>query len=203
MISLIIVLITIAVSVFVFYNRIWFDKLSLRPYLMRQKWQWYRLFSHVLVHADWAHLLVNMYVLFVFGKVCEVYFAYYFPIKPHLYYLLLYLSSIVFSSIYTLIKHGKSINYSAVGASGAVMTIVFTSIFFDPWNKLWFFGIIPVPGIVFGAIYLVYSFYMGKKNIDNIGHDAHFTGAVYGLIFPIIIDFSLLNNFIHKLFFSF
>lgn len=200
MVSLIIVLITIGVSVFVFYNRIWFDKLSLRPYLMRQKGQWYRLFSHVLVHADWAHLLVNMYVLFIFGKVCEVYFAHFFPLQPHLYFLLLYLSSIVVSSIYTIIKHGKNKYYSAVGASGAVMSIVFTSIFFDPWNKLWFLGLIPVPGIVFGVLYLAYSYYMGKKNIDNIGHDAHFAGAIYGLIFPVIIDFSLLNNFIQKLF---
>jgi membrane associated rhomboid family serine protease len=79
------------------------------------------------------------------------------------------------------------------------MAVVFTTIFFDPWNKLWFFGIVPVPGIVFGIIYLAYSVYMGKKNSDNIGHDAHFTGAIFGFIYPILIDFQLFSTFLDKL----
>ena len=90
--------------------------------------------------------------------------------------------------------------YSAIGASGAVMAVVFTSIFFDPWNKLYFFGLIPIPGIVFGALYLAYSWYMSKQNKDNIGHDAHFFGAIFGLVYPVIIDPSLLHHFISKLF---
>jgi membrane associated rhomboid family serine protease len=200
MVSLIIVLLTIAVSVYVFYNRQWFDRFSLQTFKIIHTKQWYRVFSHVLVHADWSHLLVNMYVLFVFGKVCEAYFNLYFDGKSTLYFLLLYVSSVIVSSIYSIIKFKNNKYYSAVGASGAVMAVVFTSIFFDPWNKLWFFGVIPIPGIVFGALYLAYSYYMGKKNIDNIGHDAHFTGALFGMVFPILIDFSLLKVFLEKLF---
>lgn len=198
--SLIIVLITIGISVFAFYNRQWFDRLSLQPYLIYKKHQWHRLLTHAFVHADWPHLLVNMYVLFVFGNVCESYFAYYFGSKAGVYFLLLYFSSLIVSSLYTIYKFKSNKYYNAVGASGAVMAVVFTSIFFDPWNKLWFFGIIPIPGIVFGVLYLGYSYYMGKKNIDNIGHDAHFTGAVFGLVFPIFIDFTLVNVFFDKLF---
>jgi len=79
------------------------------------------------------------------------------------------------------------------------MAVVFTTIFFDPWNKLWFFGIVPIPGILFGILYLIYSLYMGRKNIDNIGHDAHFTGAIFGFLFPLIVDFRLLTIFLEKL----
>jgi membrane associated rhomboid family serine protease len=101
--------------------------------------------------------------------------------------------------LFSIFKHKNNPYYSAVGASGAVMAVVFTTIFFDPWNKLWFFGVIPIPGIVFGILYLAYSVYMGKKNADNIGHDAHFTGAIFGFIFPILINFQLVSIFLDKL----
>lgn len=197
--SLIIVLLTIAVSVYAFYNRGVTDSLSLKPHLIYRKHHYHRILSHGLVHADWSHLLVNMYVLYIFGGVCETYFAFYFGPLANLLFIVLYLLSLIISSIYSIFKQKENIYYSAVGASGAVMAVVFTSIFFDPWNKLWFFGVIPIPGILFGALYLGYSYYMSKRNADNIGHDAHFTGAVFGFIYPILIDFSLLSQFLTKL----
>ena len=197
--SLIIVLLTIAVSVYAFYNRGVIDSLSLKPHLIFRKHHYHRILSHGLVHADWSHLLINMYVLYIFGGVCETYFAFYFGPQANILFIVLYLLSLIISSIYSIFKHKENIYYSAVGASGAVMAVVFTSIFFDPWNKLWFFGVIPIPGILFGALYLAYSYYMGKKNADNIGHDAHLTGALFGFIYPIIIDFDLLSQFLTKL----
>ncbi|MDA3930084.1 MAG: rhomboid family intramembrane serine protease [Prolixibacteraceae bacterium] len=152
--SLIIVIITIAVSVFAFYNRQLIDKLSLKPNLVVHNFQIHRLFSHALVHADWSHLLINMYVLYVFGGVCEKYFGVVFGIKANLYFVQLYLLSTVLSSAYSIIKHKNNVYYSAIGASGAVMAVVFTTIFFDPWNKLWFFGVIPIPVILFGILNL-------------------------------------------------
>jgi membrane associated rhomboid family serine protease len=75
-----------------------------------------------------------------------------------------------------------------VGASGAVSAVVFTYILFDPLGKLTLFPIpIGIPSIIFGVLYLIYSAYMGKKNIDNIGHDAHFWGAVFGFVFTIAL----------------
>ncbi len=64
---------------------------------------------------------------------------------------------------------------------------------------LYLYGLLPVPGIILGAVYLIYSQYMSKRNIDNINHDAHFIGAVFGLIFPIILDYRLLGNIISEL----
>lgn len=195
----IIVLLTIGVSVYAFYNRGFASRLSLKPNLVYHRFQVHRVLTHSLVHADWAHLLVNMYVLYVFGQVCESYFASNFGDKADLYFLQLYMFSLIVSSLYSIFKYKNNVYYTALGASGAVTAVVFTTIFFDPWNKLWFFGIIPIPGIVFGVLYLGYTYYMSKKNVDNIGHDAHFTGALFGFIYPLFIDVSLIHQFIEKL----
>jgi len=197
--SLIIILITIGVSVYAFSQAKLMDQLSLKPLKIVHQKQWYRLFSHALVHADYVHLLVNMYVLWIFGSVCEQYFQFYFAVNPGLIFVLLYLLSLVFSSLYSIYRHHRDYNYTAVGASGAVMAVVFTSIFFDPWNKLYIFGVLPLPGIVFGILYLVYSVYMGRKASDNIGHDAHFFGALFGFVFPVLLKPQLWIEFIQKI----
>jgi membrane associated rhomboid family serine protease len=196
---LIIVIITSLISVFAFSNHRLAEQLNLKPVLVYHKFQLHRIITHSLIHADWIHLIVNMYVLYIFGEVCMNNFTLYFGDKSSFYFLELYLFSLIFSSIYSIFKHKNNPYYTAVGASGAVMAVVFTSIFFDPWNKLWFFGVLPVPGIVFGLLYLGYSIYMGKKNSDNIGHDAHFFGAIFGFAFPVIVNYQLLSQFIDKL----
>jgi membrane associated rhomboid family serine protease len=196
---LIIVIITSVISVYGFSNRNIIDHLSLKPNLVYHRFHIHRILTHSLVHADWVHLIVNMYVLYIFGQVCLNYFALYFGGKANFYFLQLYIFSLIVSSLYSIFKYKNNPYYSAVGASGAVMAVVFTTIFFDPWNKLWFFGIVPVPGIVFGILYLAYSVYMGKRNSDNIGHDAHFTGAIFGFIFPILINYQLISQFLDKL----
>lgn len=197
--SLIIVLITIGVSVYAFYHQQVISRLSLRSYGVIEQKEYYRILTHGLVHADWAHLLVNMYVLYMFGRLCETYFSVFFTLSSSVLFVLFYLAALVVSGLFSVYKHRRQPGYSAIGASGVVMAVVFATIFFDPWNKLWFFGVIPIPGIVFGGLYLVYSFYMDKKNTDNIGHDAHFSGAIFGLLFPIILKPSLLSHFISQL----
>ena len=161
--------------------------------------QFVRLISHGFLHADWFHLLVNMYVLYGFSEVVIYYFSLYFNGYADLRFILLFLTAIPFSAIYSVYKNKSNPHYNAVGASGAVSAVVFTSIFFDPYNMLLLFFVIPVPGTVFGVLYLIYSAYMARKQVDNIGHDAHFWGAVYGLLFPLLYDPSLIKVFIQKL----
>jgi membrane associated rhomboid family serine protease len=103
------------------------------------------------------------------------------------------------SNIWSLIKHQNDYYYNAVGASGAVSAVLFTFIFLDPWEMLYLFAIIPIPGIVFGVGYLIYSYQMGKRKSDNVAHDAHFLGAVFGFIFPIILKPDLFSRFIELL----
>jgi membrane associated rhomboid family serine protease len=152
------------------------------------------------VHASWEHLLVNMIVLYSFGGVIEAYFREYFGNNHIQYYFLLYFGGILASNLYALVKHRNNYFYNAVGASGAVASLVFASIFFDPWNKILFFMVLPIPGIIFGGLYLVYSYQMSMKQKDNVAHDAHFLGALYGFIFPILINPLLFETFLDKLF---
>jgi membrane associated rhomboid family serine protease len=198
-VTLVIIILTTVVSINGFNNRETFLKLQFNPYQVHHRKQWYRLLSHSMLHADYAHLFINMFVLYSFGTALEYYFAYFFGTKGMYIYILLYISSIAFASIGGLIKHKDNHYYNAVGASGAVSAVVFAAIFFAPLNKILFFMVLPIPGIIFGVLYLVYSYYMSKKANDHVAHDAHFFGAVYGFFFPLIIDYKLIFFFFDQL----
>ncbi|MCW3805021.1 rhomboid family intramembrane serine protease [Plebeiibacterium marinum] len=161
--------------------------------------QYIRLISHGFLHGSWTHLLVNMFVLHSFGRAVIYHLNDNFEGRGIPMFLLLFFSSLIFSSLYSLIKEKDNPHYNAIGASGAVSAVVFTSIFFSPYSLLYIFFAIPVPGIVFGVAYLIYSRVMAQRNVDNIGHDAHFWGAVFGFIFPILYKPSLFIDFINKL----
>lgn len=162
--------------------------------------EYYRLVTHAFIHAGWGHLFVNMFVLFFFGTNAESYLGYYFGNKATAFYLLLYFGGILSSNAWALIKHRNNYYYNAVGASGAVSAVLFACIFFNPWEPLYLFGIIRIPGILFAVGYLFYSYQMGKKSTDNVAHDAHFLGAMFGFIYPVLLKPALFNDFLDKLF---
>lgn len=197
--TILLIIITFLVSVYVFQNPSLFSELQLSPFMVIYRRQWYRLFTHGFVHADWLHLIVNMIVLYSFGTVAESVFDELSVQKiishPKIVYILMYISSIAISSIFTLIKEKDNISYASVGASGAVSTVVFLTIFFFPIQKIYFYAIIPMPGILFGILYLIYSQYMSMRSNDNINHDAHFIGALYGLVFPLFLEPDLIFHF--------
>jgi len=170
------------------------------PYQVIKRKEYYRLFSHALLHVDWMHLIINMLVLYSFANVLIFFFNHYFAFMPAgLLFLIFYVLAILASSLVSLFKQKDNYSYSAVGASGAVSAVVFACIFFAPLEKVLFFGVLPIPGIVFGIAYLAYSYYMGKKNVDNIGHDAHFWGAIFGFLFPLVLEPRLINVFLNQL----
>ncbi len=202
--TLIIVIVSSLISIACFYNRGLFELLDLQPYRVIKYREYWRVVTHALVHANWLHLIINMIVLYSFGQGIEYYFrklSYEGILRFHsnLYYITLYLSAIVVSSITTIQKYKNYIGYHAVGASGAVSAVLFACIFFSPWQKLFLWAIIPIPGFVFGVLYLWYSHYMGRRAGDSINHEAHFWGALYGLSFPIILYPPLLYFFIKSL----
>jgi membrane associated rhomboid family serine protease len=199
MITWIIIAITAVVSYMAIQNRTLMEKLQFNAAKVVHQKQYYRLISHAFVHSGWTHLFVNMLVLYFFGKPVESYLAYSFGKNSVVLFLLLYGGGILVSNISSLIKQKDNYYYNAVGASGAVSAVLFTFIFLYPWEKLYFFGLFPIPGILFAVGYLVYSWYMSRQESDNIAHDAHFLGALFGFIFPILLKPSLLNNFIDQL----
>lgn len=197
--TIVFIIITTLVSVVAFGNDQVFSKMKFNPYQVYHRKEYYRLLSHGFVHADWLHLIVNMFVLYSFGTNVEAYFKYYIGRSGVAWFTFMYLAAIIFSSVTTLKKYKDNPLYNSVGASGAVSAILFCSIFFNPWAKLGLYFVIPMPAIIFGVGYLVYSQYMSRRNMDNVNHDAHFIGAVFGFLFPLLIKFSFINIFINQL----
>jgi membrane associated rhomboid family serine protease len=191
-VTIIIIIGTVIVSLLAFNNREIFRGLAFNAYDIKHFKNSYRFLSYALIHADWIHLFINMMVLYSFGRIVEQYYGMLFGPKGILYFILLYVGGTALSTLPSYGKHKDDYSYTAVGASGAVSAVVFSFIVFDPLNKLIIFPIpIGIPAIIFGILYLVYSAYMGKKNIDNVGHDAHFWGAVFGFVFTIALKPSL------------
>jgi len=200
MITWLIIGVTAVVSYLAFQNNELMGKLQFNAAQIIQRKEYYRLISHAFVHANWPHLLVNMLVLYFFGRNIESYFSYYFGNRETAYFLLLYFGGILASNIWSLIKNKNNYYYNAVGASGAVSAVVFATIFFAPLQPILLFAILPIPGILFALGYLLYSYQMGKNKRDNVAHDAHFLGALFGFVFPILLKPDLFSQFIDKLF---
>ena len=199
--TLFIIAITAIVSVLAFNRRDLFDKLKFNAFYIHKEKQWYRFLSYGLVHADLMHLFVNMFVLYSFGSVVENEFHKLFDTKSIPYFTFLYIGGLAFSTLWDFGKNKDNIFYNAVGASGAVSAILFSSIILVPQGGIGFFFIsIDIPSPIFGILYLVYSAYMAKRGTSNIGHSAHFWGSVFGVVFTIALKPELLSDFIDYLF---
>lgn len=155
--------------------------------------QYYRLFTSGLIHANYQHLLFNMLTLYFFGQAIESILQ---TIAGKFGFLIFYSSALIVSDIPSYVKNRNNSSYASLGASGGVSAIVFAYILFAPWS---WFQFPPVPAIVYGIIYLIYSAYMSKKGRDNIGHDAHFWGALYGIAFIIISEPNVARYFFQLL----
>ena len=195
-VTLFLLVVTVATSIAGFYDRNLIAKLVFDPYLIKHKGQWYRFITGAFIHANWLHLIFNMWGLYAFGRMVE---AGIFPElcrsrfgddmygKAQLLFGIMYFSAIVFSSTYSYFKHKDNHYYSALGASGAVSAIIMPYVLVMPLEKLFFF-FIPMPSALFAVLYLIASWYMAKRGDQTIGHDAHFWGAVYGLVFTIAMN---------------
>ncbi|MBO4670994.1 MAG: rhomboid family intramembrane serine protease [Bacteroidales bacterium] len=201
MVTIIIILVSAIVSILCFTGRLDINSLLFNAYQVWHRRQWYRMLSYGAVHAGWGHLIFNMLTLFFFGPVVEQYFSAAFGASPGpLLFAVLYVSAIAVSTVGDMFKYRDDVTYSAVGASGAVSAILFASILFEPKMGIFIFMIpIPVPGYIFAPLYLLYCWYMAKRNMDNIGHTAHFWGAVYGLLFPLACKPDIFNHFLSQL----
>ena len=199
-INFVIISITVLVSILAWNQEELFAKLKFNPFLTKERKEYWRILSYGLIHADWIHLAINMFVLYSFGSVVIQYFAYVFPGNGIFYYLLLYIGGLAISVAPAFGKHKDNPYYNAVGASGAVSAVLFSSIVFDPMNRIYLFMIpVGIPAVVFGILYLVYSVYMDKKAQDNVGHDAHFWGGVFGFALTIALKPSLFLYFINQI----
>lgn len=179
----------------------WTEKMKFNAYLICHEKQYARLFGYGFVHADLWHLFFNMLTLYFFGGYLESAFSVVSGSEKtgKLLFLALYFTALPASVVVDLFRHKDNPLFNAVGASGAVSAVLFAVILFNPSIPISFMFIpIPVPGWIFGLLYLAYCVYMDKRGGDNIGHSAHFAGAVYGFLFPLIIDPSTINIFLNN-----
>ncbi len=195
-----IIIITSVISIMAFSNPKLLSQLQFNAYAIKNHKQGWRFFTYGLVHAGWGHLAINMFVFWSFGKIVFFLYQFHFGKLGILYFLLLYVGGIMFSVLFDYGRHKNDQWYNAVGASGAVAAVVFASIILYPLGGVYLFFIpIEIPSPIFGILYLVYSAYMARRGRDNIGHDAHFWGSVYGVVLRLALKPQLFLDFIHQL----
>ena len=141
-----------------------------------------RLITSGFLHVDWTHFGFNMVGLYLFGMHLEAFL-------PPGQYLLIYFGSLLGGSLISLYFHRFKVNYTAVGASGAISGLVFAFIAVDPGARLGmlFLPGLSLPGWLFGALYLAYTFRSIRRQVDNIGHEAHFGGSLIGILLMVAI----------------
>ncbi len=184
-ITFIIIAITCIVSFLAFSRDQLKEDLLFWPFLIKREGQYYRIITHGALHADTMHLIFNMVSFYSFGIALEEYF---FPVLfgelARALFALLYVLGIIASVIPDLIKHRDHSYYRSLGASGAVSAVVFSAIAIQPKMPIQFFFIpFPIPGYIFGLAFLVLSATLAKKGGGNIGHNAHFWGSIFGIVF--------------------
>ena len=196
MITYILIGITALVSFGAFQNVDLLNKCMFYPVDIKNKREFWRFITHGFIHADLQHLLFNMLTLFFFGRYVESAFNSIFG--NIIVYPLFYILALIASSLPSYKKHQDDYYYRSLGASGAVSAVLYATVVFEPWSSIYIY-FIKVPAIIYAVLYLVYSNYMSRKGTDNIGHDAHFYGALFGFIFPFVFKPYLISYFIDQL----
>jgi membrane associated rhomboid family serine protease len=200
MVTIAIIIITVITSLLAFSNQNILRQSIFNPYVIQNRNQYYRFLTSGLIHADFFHLAFNMYAFYLFGRIVELSFSTIFPGFGELMYISLYVSGLIMSQTYSFFKHREDPRYNALGASGAVSAVIFCSILLYPTQGIMIFPIpFFIPAYVFGPLYLFYSWYMSKRGMDNIGHDAHFFGALWGILFILLSWYEVIPHFFQQL----
>ncbi len=183
--------ITILMSLIAFSNDEVYTKLMLQPYNISRGSKIYTIITSGFIHNDWMHLIFNMMSFYFFAFNLEVELG-------HWQFGVLYMVSMILSDLPSIAKHKDDFWYRSLGASGAISAVVFSAILFRPLDKMMLMILpIPMPAVLFAVLYLVYCSYASKREQDNINHDAHFYGALSGVIITIILVPSIVPYFIH------
>lgn len=193
-----ILLFTVITSIYAFSNPDLYGRFMLHPYSVSRGRNIHTIFSSGIIHKDWSHLLFNMLTFFFFG----------FPLEGllsaisswgHLQFLLIYVLGLVLSDISTIVKERDNYRYHSLGASGAICAVLFSFILFNPTMSIYIFFIpIPIPAVIFGFLFLAYCAWAARASRDSINHDAHFYGALTGLLLTIVLYPGVIGHFVRE-----
>ena len=203
MITKILSLFIVVCSLIGFSNPSIIEKYLFSPYRIKHYKQHYRFLSHAFFHTNFLHLFLNVWIFWSFGSILE---EYNYPLlfgdkMSRIYYLILFTGGIYASSIAEYIRNKNNPQYASLGASGAIESVIFSFIIINPFQWLYFF-FIPLPAWLLGLLFLAFSFYMSRKKMpgDIIGHEAHFWGGIFGIVFTFIIKPSLFFAYLDLIF---
>ena len=172
------------------------------PFQLKHNNEYYRLISHIFIHADISHLAFNMISLYFLGSTLSYYFIDYYGLQLGTSYLLiLYFAGAIFASLPSFFKHQDNSLYRSLGASGAVSAVIFAAILWDPSMSLGILFIpFPIPAYIFGPIYLAVEYFSMKRGGTGIAHDAHLGGAVFGILFVLLLNINKGKEFLDLFF---
>jgi membrane associated rhomboid family serine protease len=190
-VTLLIIIATVIVSAYGFQNESFKYKLCFSPYEVKHHRRYEQHFTHLFVHADWTHLIFNMLSLYFLGQYLEMnLIVEYGFLKGEIHFIILYFFGGFAASIWPMIRNHDNPNYLSLGASGAVSSVIFAMIIWEPKMELMFMFIpFPIPAYIFGPLYLAFEFWAFKRNRSNIAHDAHIGGAIFGIFYIFLINF--------------
>jgi membrane associated rhomboid family serine protease len=197
--TLILIIITAVTSYYGWNKSEIQNKWMFNPYAIYHGKQYYRFLTSGFIHSNTMHLVFNMIVLYYFGGNIERIYEYLFGSMGIVFYLVTYLVGIVVANLKTYFKHKNSSYYNSLGASGGVASILFASILYQPTEGICLYFVICLPGFLLGALYLIYSYYSGKKLSDNINHDAHLYGSLFGVLFTVFLRPEVLIEFVTQI----
>lgn len=200
-ITLIIIIFTVIVSIQGFNNRDFMYRMAFSPYDVKHRGKHLKFLTHMFVHSDWGHLLFNMLSFYFLGDALLYYtaspmnhisdglIATYGPIAGIAHFLVLYLLGGIVATLWPMIRNHDNPSYVSLGASGAVSSVIFAMIIWNPKMELMLMFIpIPIPAYIFGPLYLAFEFWAFRRGKTNIAHDAHIGGAIFGIIYILIIN---------------
>ncbi len=190
-VSSLIFVFTIAVSLYGIYGDQHGNRgLMLHPYSIHRGKKYFTILTSGFIHADMNHLLFNMLSYYFFAFTLE-------KIVGHWQFALIYLLGLILSDISSIIKNKNHSGYYSLGASGAISAVLFSYILFDPLSRIYLFFIpIGIPAYLFALLYLGYCMYASKNQRDHINHEAHFWGAITGLVVTAMLFPHVLGYFI-------
>ncbi|PIE84301.1 MAG: rhomboid family intramembrane serine protease [Bacteroidia bacterium] len=198
----VIVVITALASIYLFGRGDIAGRMAFSAYRVVHQREFHRLVTHMFVHGDWMHLIVNMMVFWSFGNFIEELFGYLAVggqmHAPTLHLLMVYFGGGITSALLSLGRNKDNPYSVSIGASGGVASVLFASIFFAPWQMVYLFGMVPIPGIIAGVGYLFFEMRAAQRANDNIDHHAHIYGALFGFVYPALINFDFVGMFLHS-----
>ncbi len=195
-------------SIYCFNDKVALNKYLFHPYSIFHNKEHYRFLTHAFIHGDYIHLAFNGLALYSFGLIMEEGFFgnpnFFDPKLGKIYYIILFTGGIYAASFTEYLRNKNNPSYSSLGASGAISSVLFSYIMVSPLSRISFF-FFPMQGWIAGVLLLGVSFYLIRRKktsdySDNISHESHFWGAIFGVIFTIVIKPSVIGQFVSQVF---